>query len=566
MHYNDLNDARRQLTGAGGEFEIVEQEILGSQIKTYKNAPNDLREVWTSSERYGDRNYLVYGNERISYAQAHKVTTSISGWLYDQGLRPGDRIAIAMRNYPEWMLIYWACSILGITVVGLNAWWSSSELAYGINDAAPKIIFADEERLQKICDNFEIQTKPKVVGVRSPSRLFDAIDWEQVVSFGERCPIVQIDPDSDACIFYTSGTTGFPKGAQLTHRSCIANLINLQFAARCASLAIELATGNREPQRTDPFVGLITTPLFHVSANNCGAFQMTAVGGTIVLMHHWDAAEALKIIEREKVTHLRGAPVMGRELVNHVNFARTDTSSLLSVSGGGAPVPPDQVQEIEDKLASARPATGYGMTETSGIITFVSGDFYVDKPDCVGPAMPNFDIKIIDENGDEVPPGELGELIVRGSSVVKGYLNRQEATRSAIVDGWLHTGDIARIDADNFIYIVDRKKDMLIRGGENVFCAEVEAGIYRHQAVAECCVFGVPDDRLGEEVAATVVLKPNFVLREEELRSHCVETLSNFKIPRYIWFHDEPLPRNANGKVLKRKVRDQYMKLISNSQ
>ena len=251
---------------------------------------------------------------------------------------------------------------------------------------------------------------------------------------------------------------------------------------------------------------------------------------------------------------------MARELINHPDFGTTDMSSLTAMSGGGAQVPPDLVHKIEDNVASARPSTGYGMTETCGIITSVSGDFFVDKPDSAGPAMPAYEAKCVDDAGNTVAPGEIGELWVKGAAVIKGYINRPEATAASITDGWLHTGDIARIDEDGFIFIVDRKKDMVLRGGENVYCAEVEAAIYRHPAVAECCVFGVPDHRLGEEVAVAVVLKPGESLDDAALRSFVGSLISNYKVPRHVWFMAEALPRNASGKFLRRELRDRLAK------
>jgi long-chain acyl-CoA synthetase len=428
-------------------------------------------------------------------------------------------------------------------------------MAYGINDARPKIIFADAERLARIIDNPELEVYPDLVGVRAAVEAPDILDWADIIAQDRSLPLVEVDPDSDACIFYTSGTTGFPKGAQLTHRGCVANLLNMQYAAASAMLAVQSATGV-EPLANLPVpVTLITTPLFHVTANNCGVYRATAVGGTIVLMYRWDAGEALRLIEQERITSAGGVPVMGRELINHPDFAKTDTSSLMAISCGGAQVPPDQVQKIDDQIETARPGTGYGMTETCGIITSVAGDFFVDKPDSAGPAMPNFEVKCVNDDGDEVPLGELGELWVRGSSVIKGYINRPEATAESITDGWLHTGDVARLDEHGFIYLVDRKKDMVLRGGENIYCVEVEAAIYHHPAVAECCVFGVPDERLGEEVGVAVYPKPGLSVVEDEIRAVCAERLAKFKIPTHIWISDDPFPRNASGKFLKRDVR-----------
>jgi long-chain acyl-CoA synthetase len=296
--------------------------------------------------------------------------------------------------------------------------------------------------------------------------------------------------------------------------------------------------------------------MFHVTANNCGAYAVSAAGGKLVLMYRWDAGEALRLIETEKVSVMSGVPVMAREIINHPDFPRRDLSSLLSLAGGGAQVPPDLVGKIDAEVASARPGTGYGMTETCGIITSVGADFFVAKPDSAGPVMPDFEFKCVDDDGATVPEGELGELWVRGAQVIKGYLHRPEATAETITDGWLHTGDIARVDTDGFLFIVDRKKDMVLRGGENIYCAEVEAAVYRHPAVAECSAFGVPDPRLGEEVALAVTALAAAELTAEVLRAHLATIMGRHKIPRYIWILTEPLPRNASGKFLKRELRE----------
>ncbi|WP_300376570.1 class I adenylate-forming enzyme family protein [Henriciella sp.] len=556
MHYAELSKAYKELTGPGGDFEIVRENILGNDILSYKNAPPSIREFWLSTLEFSDRDYLVYHDERLTYAQAHEHVNAVASWLIAQGVKPGDRVAISMRNYPEWMLAYWAGASIGVTIVGMNAWWTAEEMAYALQDSAPKVLILDQERLARLQERPDMASGMTLVGVRLSDTPSGVVAWNEVVAHGGSMPDVTVDPDSDACIFYTSGTTGFPKGAQLTHRGCVANLMNMLYARASAGLATHWATGEEIPDPPPVPVGLITTPLFHVTANNCGAYAVTAAGGTMVLMYKWDAGEALRLIEREGVTSMSGVPVMAREVINHPDFATTDTSSLTTLGGGGAQVPPDLVQSIEAKVSTARPNTGYGMTETCGIITSIGADFYVDRPDSAGPAMPNFEVKCVNELDEAVAQGELGELWVRGSSVIKGYINRPEATAESITDGWLHTGDIARIDEDGFIYIVDRKKDMVLRGGENIYCAEVEAALYRHDAVAECSVFGVPDDRLGEEVGAAIVLKPGEHLTEDALREHCAAIMAKHKIPRYFWLMDEALPRNASGKFLKKDLRN----------
>jgi long-chain acyl-CoA synthetase len=536
MLEESLKAVWEELTAPGAPFEVETIEVRGAPMRSFRHAPRTVRDFWLASAAHADRPYLVYQDERISYRIAHERCASIAGWLADQRVGRGDRIAIAMRNYPEWLLIYWAAASIGAVVVGMNAWWVADEIEYALNDSEPRVVFCDSERLDRILERPGSASRSVLVSTRADRLPPDVISMAWVTAHGGPMPTAEIDPDDDCCIFYTSGTTGRPKGAQLTHRGCINNLMNLAFAAQVQALATLRAAGESPPSEPPAApVALLTTPLFHVTANNCGAYAVTAAGGELVLMYRWDAGEALRLIEREKVSSMSGVPVMSRELLSHPDFHRRDTSSLLSLGGGGAPLQPDLVAKIDAEVATARPATGYGMTETCGIITAVGGDFFVAKPTSVGPPMPTFEVKCVDDDGREVGAGDVGELWVRGAPVIKGYLNRPEATAESITEGWLHTGDIARIDEEGFIFIVDRKKDMVI---------------------AECCVFGVADARLGEEVAAAVVLRSGHHLSAEELRAHCADHLARHKIPRHIWFETEPLPRNANGKFLKRELKE----------
>lgn len=558
MHYAEYKQAWAELTAPGAQFEIAEIPLGGHTIRSFKNAPPSVRELWLSTAAFADREYLVYQDERITYGEAHRQVAAIANWLAARGVKHGDRVAIAMRNYPEWLLIYWACVSMGIAVVGMNAWWTAEEMAYGLEDSKPKVLFADGERIARTAERPQMLDGITLVATRTDRLPDGAVPWADVVAQGGDMPAATVDPNDDACIFYTSGTTGFPKGAQLTHRGCITNLLNMMFSAQVTALATQRGTGVFvDPNAPVPIpVVLLTTPLFHVTANNCGAYATTAAGGKLVLMYKWDPTAALQLIEREKVSSMSGVPVMAREIITHPDFAKYDTSSLLALAGGGAQLPPDLVGKIDKTVATARPGTGYGMTETSGIITSVSGDFFVDKPESCGPAMPTFETRVVDDAGNEVAPGMPGELLVKGAPVIKGYLNREKATAESIQDGWLRTGDVARIDKDGFIFIVDRKKDMVLRGGENVYCAEVETALYRNDAIAECTVFGVPDERLGEEVAAAVVLRPGHELTAGALREHLGTILARHKVPRYVWFLNEALPRNASGKFLKRQLRD----------
>ncbi|MFK7897014.1 MAG: class I adenylate-forming enzyme family protein [Myxococcota bacterium] len=563
--YDALREAWSEVTAEGAPFEIETIEVRGQRLRAFKNAPGSLRDVWLASGAHAESDAIVFQDERWTYAEAHASVASIANWYREQGLVSGDRIAIAMRNYPEWMLAYWAAQCSGIAVVGMNAWWTGPEMEFAIEDSEPKILICDQERLANWLPSREKAPGMKLVGARVSNELPAGVTpWSDLIAEGGALPAVEVDPDSDACIFYTSGTTGRPKGAQLTHRGCTNNLMSIGFWNATQALAksrIDAVTGNAsaaaagggEPPAQLAF--LSTTPLFHVTANNCLAQPATLSGSKLVLMYKWDAGDALRIIEAEKITNLSGVPVMSRELLAHPDFEKHDTSSLKALGGGGAQLQPDLVKEIDGKSGAA-PSTGYGMTETCGIITANGGDFFVDKAASAGPVMPSFEAKCVNDRGETVAPGEVGELWVKGAQVIRGYLNRPEATAEEITDGWLHTGDVARIDEDGFVFIVDRAKDMVLRGGENVYCAEVESAIFEHPLVRECAVFSVPDDRLGEEVGAAVFLSEKEGVTADALRAFCQTHLAKHKLPRYVWFLDESIPRNASGKFLKRALRD----------
>ncbi len=571
--FEHFRTAWDELTAPGAPFGMHTEEVRGVPIRVYDAAPPDMRVLWEAATAHGDKPYLVYEDERYSYADVAALVRSLAHHLVDtHGIGRGDRVAVSMRNYPEWIISYWAIISVGAAIVGMNAWWTGPEMTYALKDSGARLLICDRERVERVAphlDEIRAESPLDLLVVRHDGDLPDgARRWDEVVdaaSAPAELPPADIDPDDDACIFYTSGTTGTPKGAQLTHRGSVHNLLSIAFLNTCNSLAAQKAVAAGDMPAPDagdtgdelPTTVLLPVPLFHVTGCNCVLHPVTAVGGRLVLMYKWDAGRALELIEREKVTGFTGVPTMSRELLLHPDWATTDTSSLESMGGGGAPLQPDLVTKIDENLDRGRPGTGYGLTETCGIISAVSADLYVAKSDSVGPVVPVMDARIVDDDGNDVPPGGLGELWVRGPNVIKGYLNRPEATAEAIVDGWFRTGDIAVIDEDGFVHIRDRAKDMVLRGGENIYCAEVEAAIYEHPAVAEAAVFGVPDERLGEEVAAVIVPAPGRDLDADELKAHLTGRLAPFKHPRHVWFRDEPLPRNANGKFLKRQLRDE---------
>jgi acyl-CoA synthetase (AMP-forming)/AMP-acid ligase II len=570
-----LRAAWDELTAPGAPFAMSTIEVRGVPIRVYDSAPPHMRALWELATFHGDKPYVVYEDERYTYDEIAAQVRSLAHHLRDvHGVGSGDRVALAMRNYPEWVVGYWATISIGAAVVGMNAWWTGAEMEYGLTDSRPKMLIADSERLERVAPHLAAIREGgplAIIAVRTEGELPEgAVHWQDVVSAvgaPATLPDATIDPDDDATIFYTSGTTGFPKGAQLTHRGSIHNILNIVFwtAVTGAAEAKAIAAGDVEaptsvPEALPP-VFMAPTPLFHVTACNCLLHPTTVVGGAIVFTYKWDAGRALELIERERVTNFSGVPTMGRELITHPDFATRDTSSLRGLTGGGAAVQPDLVEKIDKSLKSGAPGTGYGLTETHGIITANGARYYMAKPASCGPVMPTFDAKLVDEAGEDLPadPDTVGVLCVRGPCVIKGYLNRPEATADAIRDGWFNTGDIARIDEDGFVFIVDRAKDMVLRGGENVYCSEVEAAIYAHDAVAEAAVFGVPDERLGEEVGAAIVRRPGTSLTEEELRSFLADKIAGYKIPSKVWFLDDPLPRNANGKFVKRDLKAQLL-------
>lgn len=568
----EYTEAWDELIAPGAQFAMKEIEVRGIPMRVFESAPPSMRFVWELAAGYGDRDYVVFEDERFTYAESDAIIKALAAHLVDDhGVQPGDRVAVSMRNYPEWVFSYWAIISVGAACVGMNAWWTSDEMKYGLSDSQPKVLICDGERVERvgpILDELRESQPLHLITVRYDGELPDgATRWTDVIdpaNAPDTLPSVDIDPDDDACIFYTSGTTGFPKGAQLTHRGSIHNLLDLAFmAAVSASAAAKANVDNSLPDMSAggdaeaQNVFMAPTPLFHVTANNCLLHPATISGSRIVFTHKWNAGRALELIEREGVTNFSGVPTMSREMLMHPDWETRDTSTLAGLGGGGAPLQPDLVAKIDKSLEGGAPSTGYGLTETHGIVTANSGSLYVAKPASCGRVVPTLDAKLVDEVGEEVTePGARGELCVRGSIVIKGYLNRPDATADSIRDGWFHTGDIAEIDDDGFVFIVDRAKDMVLRGGENVYCSEVESGIYEHPDVAEAAVFGVPDDRLGEIVAVAIVRSPGSTLDEAGLRTFLEPKMAKFKIPERVWFLDDPLPRNASGKFLKRELRD----------
>jgi steroid-24-oyl-CoA synthetase len=581
-----IAEANAALTAPGQLFEMEELDIRGVPTRTWKYAPPSLRAVMDMSLGHGDAVFLVYEDERTTFAEHYRIACTLAHRLRSTfGIEQGDRVAIIMRNLPEWIMAFWGATLAGAIVVPLNAWWSGEELRYGLEDSGSKVAFVDTERSERIRPVLaglsslrsvivadEHRTEPAApLTVSEPGEGEASVpEWPFALALGAvdeaaSPPDITIDPEDDATIFYTSGTTGRPKGAVGTHRNMCTNLMSLFFINTRGATRFGTAPMPTDEKSQAAF--LLSVPLFHATGCHSVMVSNLAAGGKIVMMHHFEPDRALELIEREKIGTFGGVPAMVMQVLDSPNFSNFDTSSIRGVSYGGAPAPPDLVRRIREAWPIGQPSNGYGLTETSSVTSMNSGGDYVAKPESVGPPVPVCDVAIVPEDypGEEpdatLPhgPDVRGELWIRGPNVVRGYWNRPDETAKTFSRGWLHSGDVARLDEDNFIYIVDRAKDMIIRGGENVYSVQVEAALFEHPAVADCAVIGVPDPTLGEEVGAVIVLRPGAKVTSDELQLHVKARLAGFMVPTHVWFRSQPLPRNPQGKVLKREMRDELV-------
>ena len=548
------DEAMATLTAPGGPFALTDCEIAGQSLKVFEATPPSLGALFENARSKGDEIFLVYENERWTFTRTMEQVDAMGALLVDRyGIQPGDRVAIAMRNYPEWISAFAAITSIGAIAVSMNAWWKVDELAYGLEDSGARVLICDTERLGNALVPLAT-TELRALVVRGEGPLPDGADHlEAVIELGAPLPDVTIDPDDDVTILYTSGTTGNPKGAVSTHRAVLSAL--MAFACRATASAM------MKPEDTAghpyPNCFILSVPLFHVTGCVAVMLSCFASGTRLVMMYKWNPERALELIERERVTHFVGVPTMSWDLLESPDFPERDTSSLLSVGGGGAPAPPELVRRIDANFKSGRPGIGYGMTETNAYGPQNAGDDYMRKPTSAGRVVPTVQLRVTGENDVLLPTGEVGEIWFRGANLIRGYWNKPDATAETLVDGWLRSGDIGRIDEEGFIYVQDRAKDMVLRGGENIYCAEVEAALYEHGDVYEAAVFGLPHERLGEEVAAVIHPKPGRVVDVAAIRDHVAQRLAAFKVPSYIEVTETPLPRNPAGKFLKRELREE---------
>ncbi|MCA3727750.1 MAG: acyl--CoA ligase [Phenylobacterium sp.] len=567
-----IAEAHARLTAPGQRFEMEEKMIRGVTQRVWRNAPPTLRDIFLNARAFGAREFLVYEDDRATYEAFARAAITLARQLQADGVRKGDRVAVIMRNLPEWPVAFYAGVLAGAIVTPLNGWWTGPELEYGLADSGTRIAIVDDERLERIAPHLEgltdlervyVARLPEGVGASGRVRRLETVigvvnRWKALQDLP--LPDVAIDPDDDATILYTSGTTGRPKGALGTHRNMTCNVLTSGIAAARNFLRAGQPLPESDPHKLPQRSSLLVVPLFHATGLSATLGPTMNAGGKIVLMRRWEAEQAMQLIEQERIDATGGVPTIAWQLIEHPARAKYDLSSLVSVSYGGAPSAPELVRRIVEVFPGSAPGNGWGMTETTATFTSHTGKDYEARPDSAGPAAPVGDMQIRDpaDGVTLLPVGQVGELWVKGPQVVKLYWNKPEATAESFREGWLRTGDLARLDEEGFLFIVDRAKDMLIRGGENIYCVEVENVLYDHPDVMDAALVGVPHKTLGEEPAAVVHLKPGGTAGEAELKQWVRERLAAFKVPVEIRFWPEPLPRNANGKILKTELKSVF--------
>jgi long-chain acyl-CoA synthetase len=567
-----LNEAQALLKAPPSPYSVTRIALGDAEFTAFEHAPKNLRAMYALAARHDARTMLVFEDERYTFADVQRRAANLAHRLLcDHGVARGDRVALAMRNYPEWCMAYMAITALGAVVVPLNAWWTGAELEHGLRDSGSRLLICDRERLDRVRALLPALGLRALVARSSAALPSFAEDVAPLLEGDRPWPSVEVAPDDAVSLFYTSGSTGFPKGVLTTHRAVINAVMTWEFLFLSRMLAelpaaavervrawLQLGPGalGTAPIELPQASTLLTLPLFHVTGCNVQFLPQFRGGRKLVMMRRWDPERALELIEREKITDFTGVPTMSWELVHSPEFAKRDTSTLRSLSAAGAARPPAHVSRLKQKSAQALPSTGYGMTETSGLGTAIGGDDYLARPASVGrPLQPLVEMCVVDPNGRELARGEEGELCIKSVTNMREYWNHPQATAQTLHEGWVRTGDLGAIDAENFVFITGRAKDIVIRGGENISCAEVERALYEHPGVFEAAAYGVPDERLGEALAVTIMQRAGAEpLSAEAVQAHVAARLSRFKVPAHVFLQADALPRVASGKIDKRAL------------
>ena len=548
-------DAVAQLTAPTAPFEIETVDVAGVPLKAFKNAETSLGTFLAAGRNHGDALFLQYQGESWTYADFFVAVDKVCGWLVnDQGINKGDRVAIAMRNRPEWLVAFVATVTVGAVAVPLNSWGKAKELQQGLEDSEASLVFADEARLGFIR---ELNVSLAAVSVDGDSAdhttaMADILDRDTAAV----AEVVSVDRHDPAILMFTSGTSGRPKGAMLSHFNCCQALMNVEFIG-AGTYMTNMEEMNQQLASPIPPKTLLAVPLFHISGLLSQALINLRHGRALFMMYKWDIDEAIRIVKDEKITVLMGAPVMLLELLKNEQFGDEHAAYLTNVSAGGAATPELLSELYATKTGSAMSGGGWGMTETMGSGAAFTGRYFAERPDASGFPSPIVEFSFRDEEANVVPAGEPGEIWVRSSAAIQGYFSGGKPSDEPI-EGWMATGDVGYISDEGFLYICGRVKDMIIRGGENVYPSEVEACLLELPGCEEAAVIGLPHETWGEEVAAVIRMAPGQSPEADEVTAFCKERLAGFKVPSHFVFTDEPLERNALQKLLKAQIRERY--------
>jgi long-chain acyl-CoA synthetase len=564
-----VHQAVRRLTAADGLFAVTERQVAGELRRVFTHAAPTVLDILTSGRGHGGTDFLVFGDRRWSFEQFFADVDALAATLqHDMGVKPGDRVAIAMRNCPDWVLTFAAAVHVGAIPVLINSWGSAEELEFTLRDSDPTVLAADLPRSRLAAD---------ALRQRRTALLFSDVDGGIEHLDDDSLPHLDVrpirdavaagrgrdyatakpDPEDMAMLLYTSGSTGHPKGVVYLHVSVGQALMNMLLSG---FLPLELSGPIELRGGASAEAGLVTVPLFHATGLFSGFLVPCAVGQKVVLLRKWHAETAMQTVQTEKITIIATVPAILKDLLTHPRFDDFDLSSISRVAAAGAATPAGLPELLRDKLGIENRSAGYGMTETTSVCATMSGPVFDLKPMAAGIISPVIDLRVVDVQGEALPSSQDGEIQLRGVTITPGYWQRDDLTKEAFTpDGWLRTGDLGHVDDDGFLHITGRIKEIVIRGGENIAPIEIENVAYRHPSVKEVAVFGVPDDLMGEEVAMVCHPQPGSALTEDELRAHLRNALPTFKVPKYLALSDEPLPRNASEKIHRLALRNSFV-------
>ena len=548
-----FNEIVSELIKPGEIFETREiKDEKGNSFSEYVTFPDNLKGYFDFGLLHADKDFLVYESERYTFKETISKASQVGNALIEEGIQKGDRVAICMQNNPEFIFAYMGIVGIGAVCVPLNSWWVPDEIIYAMEHCDAKVLFGDQKRLKGLESLTNVK---KIITTYTPDDSFESFD-DFTKNHSEEWPDIDINRDDHATIYYTSGSTGKPKGVLSSQRGVISSMFSWAFISTVLSQREARLGQDATPLASSESSILLCVPLFHATGSHVAFLMSILVGRKVVMMKKWDAGDAIKLISEEKVSDITGVPTQTWELLNHPDRDKYDLSSLKVLGGGGGPRPAEHVKLLDENF-KGRPGIGYGLTETNALGTLASGDEYIQNPSSAGRVVPPLTkIKIIDSNWNELPEGEVGEVAIKSQSNMLGYWKNEDATKECMNnEGWFKSGDMGKFDGP-FLYIVDRIKDMVIRGGENIACPEVENAIYEHPDVLEASVFGIPDERLGEILCSAVVLREGSNLNKDDLVKFLSDKLAAFKIPALIKFMDSNLPLVASGKFDKPALRE----------